>query len=98
MFVCREHEEADDARLGKHVQDVVEGRVRSKRRHGGLGLDESDSEDEDEGARNLRRKQLNKRRKIVDDKLEDLGTSCCSTAIMNLADRAIGLSSWGLHV
>lgn len=49
--------------------------MRTKRRNRGLAMDESDSEEEDEEARALRRKSMNKKRRIEGDKLEDLGMS-----------------------
>lgn len=48
--------------------------MRTKRRNRGLAMDDSDSEEEDEEARALRRKSMNKKRRIEGDKLEDLGT------------------------
>lgn len=47
--------------------------MRTKRRNRGLGMEDSDSEEEDEEARMLGRKIMNRKRRIEEDKLEDLG-------------------------
>lgn len=66
----------DDAKLQKYHEDAVQGKFRHKRRSGGLALDESDSEsDEDSKIR----KKIHKKRRVEGDTLEDLGM--CWTAV-----------------
>jgi hypothetical protein len=70
---CREHQNADDERLEKDVQDVVAGKRRTRRRGGAgglLGSDESEDE-EDEEARALRQR-LAKKRRVAGDTLDAL--------------------------
>lgn len=64
----------DDQALEKLHQDAIEGKLRHKRRAGGLNLDDdSDDEDgEDEQAKRIRR-QMAKKRRIDGDNLEELG-------------------------
>lgn len=65
----REHEAADDAELLKLHQNAAAGKLRGKRRDRGIGLGESDSEDE----YRARPKIYAKKRKIDGDELEALG-------------------------
>jgi mediator of replication checkpoint protein 1 len=73
--VCySEHQDADDARLEKEVQDVVAGKKRTGRHRGAgglLGSDGSDESDDDEEARALRRR-LAKKRRVEGDTLDEL--------------------------
>lgn len=63
----------DDQALQKLHQDAIEGKMRHKRRAGGLNVDDDSSdEDEDEQAKRIRRK-IAKKRKIDGDNLEELG-------------------------
>ncbi|KAI0032025.1 hypothetical protein K488DRAFT_86236 [Vararia minispora EC-137] len=67
-----EQNTADDAIMDKKARNIVTGVERQKRRAGGVDVEDSDEEeDEDEEKRN-RRHRMNKKRKIKDDKLDDL--------------------------
>jgi len=69
----REDMELDDQELEKLHQAAVQGELRRKRRHRGIGLDDSDDEsDEDERARKIRRK-MNKSQRIDRDNIKALG-------------------------
>jgi mediator of replication checkpoint protein 1 len=74
-YVCySEHQDADDARLEKEVQDVVAGKKRTGRRRGAgglLGSDGSDESEDDEEARALRQR-LAKKRRVEGDTLDEL--------------------------
>ncbi|KAA1465988.1 hypothetical protein DENSPDRAFT_925513 [Dentipellis sp. KUC8613] len=69
----KEHQEKDDALDEKLARDAAGGKLRTKRhkRHG-VGLEDSDSEMEDEDDR-MRRQRIAKKRRIAGDNLEDLG-------------------------
>ncbi|KAI0312474.1 MRC1-like domain-containing protein [Amylostereum chailletii] len=67
----QEHQAEDDAAMEKIARDAVEGKLRSKRRGHGVGMDGDSSDEDDDYARELRRQQ--KKRKIDGDNLEDLG-------------------------
>ncbi|KAF9008800.1 hypothetical protein BDQ17DRAFT_1348959 [Cyathus striatus] len=59
----KEQEGVDDAQLEQYHKAVVTGEVRKKRRHGGLGLDDSgDESDEDEENRRIRRGMYKKQK------------------------------------
>ncbi|KAI5124746.1 hypothetical protein M0805_005380 [Coniferiporia weirii] len=68
----KEQTEQDDAALQKYHQAAIEGKYRSKRRTGGVAMDDSDSDDdEDDEARRLRQR-MHKKRRIEGDSLEAL--------------------------
>lgn len=60
--------------MEKYHRDAVEGKFRSKRRNRGVDFEDSDSELDDEEARELRRR-IAKKRKIDGDTLDVLGSS-----------------------
>jgi mediator of replication checkpoint protein 1 len=64
--------EEDDANLEKYHRDAVEGKFRSKRRNRGIDFEDSDSELDDDEAREQRRRMA-KKRKIEGDTLPELG-------------------------
>src|SRR5262245_25438270 len=72
-IIHREHLEQDDQEVEKLHKDVIEGKLRIKRRNRGIGLDDSDEDDEDDDAARSIRKQMNKKRKIDGDNLDALG-------------------------
>ncbi|EMD40666.1 hypothetical protein CERSUDRAFT_111248 [Gelatoporia subvermispora B] len=67
----REHEEEDDRQLEKLHRDAVEGKLRLRRRDHGVGFEDEDS-DEDEDDRIRRQRAMRKKRKLDDDRLEEL--------------------------
>ncbi|KAI0921280.1 hypothetical protein AcW2_006301 [Taiwanofungus camphoratus] len=67
----REHQEEDDRELEKVHRDATEGKLRSKRRDRGVGFEDSESDSDDEGAKEVRR-TFNKKRRIEGDSLEEL--------------------------
>jgi len=65
----------DDLKRIAHAQEVAAGKHRTKRRDRGVGFEDSDSEDDDEEARNarIRQKMYSKRRRLDgEDKLDSL--------------------------
>lgn len=69
----REHIEEDDLEIEKLHQAAIQGELRRKKRHHGVGMDDSDDEsDEDERNRRIRR-GMHKKPKIDRDNIKDLG-------------------------
>lgn len=67
--VVREHLEEDDAALQKIHEAAVAGKLRGGKKRGrDVAMSDSESEDEEY------RRPKSKKRKVIGDKLEDLGT------------------------
>lgn len=62
--MCREHRAIDDAANEKIARDAAEGKLRGKRRPGGLNFDSDDSDEEDPDMKARRMQMGQKRRKI----------------------------------
>lgn len=64
----REHQEEEDVRMEKMAVDATTGKMRQKRRQGGLGLDDSDDSDNEEDDKDARaRRKMAKKRKVGED-------------------------------
>ena len=69
----REHAGQDDLEIEKLHQAAIQGELRRKKRHHGVGMDDSDDESgEDERNRRIRR-GMHKKPKIDRDNIKDLG-------------------------
>lgn len=69
----REQEEQDDREIEKLHQAAIQGELRKKKRHHGVGMNDSDDDsDEDDENRRIRR-GMHKRQKIDRDNIKELG-------------------------
>jgi hypothetical protein len=81
----REHQDEDDKRVEKVVNDAVQGKMRMKKRDRGIGFEDDESDSEDEGR--VRRPKLPKKRRIDGDTLDAFRTcSICSCFPQALID------------
>ncbi|KAG5644947.1 hypothetical protein DXG03_007412 [Asterophora parasitica] len=72
MEKYKEQEQADDLELEKLHQAAVHGEFRKKRRKGGIDMDDSDDDSEDETNRRIRQ-NMHKKQRIDRDNIKALG-------------------------